>query len=234
MAWVAGADGCKAGWVRVCLCLETRRIHAEIVAKAESLLTLPPEPALLAIDVPIGLPDAGSRDCDVGARRFLGQPRGSSVFPAPVRPVLRIGDYRDACAAHEQIDGRGLSRQVFAILPKIREVDDWLRGSVESRSRVFEIHPEVSFSTLAGEPIREPKRRTAGRQRRRDLLAKWVGADAIAVGYASIRGSGLVEDDYLDALAAAWTAERVASGAHETLPAQAVVDSTGLPMRIIA
>src|SRR5271157_3482359 len=46
---------------------------------------------IIAIDIPIGLLDAyeiGGRACDRAARKFLGKPRGNSIFPAPVRPVL--------------------------------------------------------------------------------------------------------------------------------------------------
>ena len=234
MAWVAGADGCKAGWLRVSLCLETRSVRADVSAQALALLELPPGPELLGIDVPIGLPDRGSRTCDVAARKLLGRPRGSSVFPAPIRSVLGTTSYADACDAHERVDGRRLSRQAFAILPKIREVDAWLRPCAEARRRVFEVHPEVSFATLAGEPLAEPKRGRSGRERRRRLLAGWIGEEQLSHAYHSVRGAGLGEDDFLDACAAAWTAERLAFGSHRTLPVDPPLDSEGLPMRIVA
>jgi predicted RNase H-like nuclease len=48
----------------------------------EEILDLPEKPAIIAIDVPIGLPEVmppGGRACDRLARRLLG-PRGASVF----------------------------------------------------------------------------------------------------------------------------------------------------------
>jgi len=43
--------------------------------------------ALAAIDIPVGLPDTGSREADSVARKFIG-PRASSVFPCPIRLAL--------------------------------------------------------------------------------------------------------------------------------------------------
>ena len=50
-----------------------------------------PAPAVFSIDIPIGLTDSGPRQCDIQARRLLGARRGTSVFPAPIRPALKCG-----------------------------------------------------------------------------------------------------------------------------------------------
>lgn len=83
---------------------------------------------LIGVDIPIGLPDRGSRTCDVQARNLLGRPRGSSVFPAPIRACLEDWDYGRLCSMHRRQDGRGLTKQAFHLLPKIRQVDDLLRA----------------------------------------------------------------------------------------------------------
>lgn len=83
----------------------------------------PIPPALLAIDIPIGLLD-GTRACDTAARKLLGQPRGSSVFPSPCRAAIQVASYGDACDANELRTGRKLSRQTWGIAPKIKQVDD--------------------------------------------------------------------------------------------------------------
>ena len=44
----------------------------------------------LAIDIPIGIPEAGARPADREARALLG-PRRNSVFPAPVRAAGPAG-----------------------------------------------------------------------------------------------------------------------------------------------
>src|SRR5581483_732956 len=88
------------------------------------LAALAGEPALVAVDIPIGLPsghstDDGRRRCDGAARALLG-PRAVSVFPAPCRPTLSATSYRDACQLEisARQGGSGLSRQAYGILPK--------------------------------------------------------------------------------------------------------------------
>lgn len=233
VAWVAGVDGCKRGWVRASLCLDTRSLRVEVIEDARALLSVDPAALLVAIDVPIGLPERGSRTCDLEARRLLGQPRGSSVFPAPVRSAVRAPTYAEACSRTGSQDGRRVSRQAFAIFAKIAEVDDWLLSSSDARAHVYEAHPEVSFCGLAGRPVAESKRKRAGRDIRRGLLAPWVGEEALARAYQAVRGPGLPEDDFLDACAALWTAERIWKAVHRTLPEVPAADSVGLPMRIV-
>ncbi len=66
---------------------------------------------VIAIDIPIGLPETGPRECDVLARRLLGRARASSVFPAPIRAVLGAKDYQQACAIRHKIEGKKMSKQ---------------------------------------------------------------------------------------------------------------------------
>jgi predicted RNase H-like nuclease len=172
------------------------------------LRTLAELPAGLAlIDIPIGLPAVGPRACDLQARRLLGSPRASSVFPAPARALLAQPQPR-------------CSRQLFNILPKIREAD---RLAVAARGW-FEGHPEVSFALMdGGRGLPEPKRTLTGRLRRRALLAR---------EFADLPQH--LDDDEADAYALLWSARRLASGAELRLPAQAELDPCGLLMQIVA
>lgn len=81
---VAGVDGCRAGWVAFKVELRTRATSLEVIDLPAWLRERPPDLACVAIDIPIGLLE-GPRACDKAARKLLGQPRGSSVFPAPRR-----------------------------------------------------------------------------------------------------------------------------------------------------
>ena len=95
--------------------------------------------------MPIGLPRAGRRACDLLAKQALGKahPR---VFLAPPRDVLAATSYDDAGARHRaHADGLGLSVQTWNIVDKIREVD-----AVADDPRLVEVHPELSFARLAG------------------------------------------------------------------------------------
>ncbi len=179
--------------------------------------------AAIAIDIPIGLPDAGTRACDVDARRRLG-PRRASVFPAPVRATLGAATFADALAAHRAADGRGLSQQAFHLLPKIAEVDAALAGS--DQPRLNEAHPELAFAVLAGAPLSHAKRTPAGAAERLALLAPELGSVRPPVPRGSAR------DDVLDAVALTTTARRIATGRADRL-GDASRDGAGRLMEIL-
>lgn len=227
---IAGADGCPGGW----LCLiasDAKPIVGRIFEDLPALLSFLPGSAVLAIDIPIGLPASGPRACDLEARRLLG-PRASSVFPSPIRSVLRSATYEDACATREAVDGKRMSKQAFAILPKIREVDAVLRQP-GLRCVVRECHPEVSFAQWAGAPLRHPKKKLPGRAERAALIdASWPGERA-RLGAGLPRGR-FATDDLHDAFAALWTAGRIRAGRALELPATVELDEHGLRMEIVA
>ena len=189
----------------------------------------PLPPWLLSIDMPIGLSEAGPRRCDQEARRFLGHPRGTSVFPAPIRPMLPAPDYGEACAIGRASDGRALSRQAWNLLPRIRQLDDLLQRRIPWRQRIGEAHPEVIFQLWAGQPLEEGKRQLGGRRQRRELIeARWPGV--VAAATAQLPRGGWAADDLLDALACLRAAERRATGIALELGGDP--DGTGLAMAI--
>jgi predicted RNase H-like nuclease len=109
-------DGCRGGWIAVID--DGKRLDSRVFPDWSRLMAELPRATIIGVDIPIGLPGRDSRQCDLEARRRLGQPRGSSVFPAPVRGVLTEGlSYPEASDLHRHVDGRGLSRQAYAPLP---------------------------------------------------------------------------------------------------------------------
>ena len=85
---IAGVDGCREGW----LCVEEceGRVTGRIFRAFTDLLAALPGASVIAVDIPISLPEQGKRDCDTAARRALSPTRTSSVFPTPVLGVLLI------------------------------------------------------------------------------------------------------------------------------------------------
>jgi predicted RNase H-like nuclease len=229
---LVGVDGCTGGWV--CVAAQATSVTAFVVPSIEAALARIQVPAVMAVDVPIGLTDAGPRLCDVAARRLLGQPRGTSVFPAPVRAALAGRTHAEASELHEQADGRRLTLQAFGILQKIHEVDALLSRDPSLQNIVREIHPELSFAVWnAGQPMKNRKSRAAGRSERETLIEdRWPGQRAELVG--QLRGSSYKPDDLNDALAALWTAERIHSGAAKQVPAEPPRDRLGLRMEMWA
>lgn len=231
MSGAVGLDGCRGGWVMA------RReasgaVACTVIANLDDLAHQLPIPEVVGIDIPLGLPERGARRCDVDARRRLG-PRGSSVFPAPVRAVLHVEDYAAANARHRATDGRGLSKQAWNLIPKIREADALARRSREWQERLHEVHPELSFAMMSGDvPMRAAKRHPEGQRMRMEALAAVFGAHVVDAAVAGRDRRTTQADDVLDALAVLWSAERLVQGEAEVLGDPAARDATGLVMRI--
>jgi predicted RNase H-like nuclease len=166
---VMGVDGCSRGWVGVAVTgVGVKALFAPTISElAEAALDFG-EVKVMAIDIPIGLPDAGGRKADVLARRSVGL-RSSSVFSTPVRGAVEADIYEDAAQVQRRMGGSGLTRQAFGLRTKIREVDAWLPSAA---CRVVEVHPEVSFAELAREPLAHGKTTWAGAEQRRRLLER--------------------------------------------------------------
>lgn len=224
---LAGVDGIKNGWVAAIL-REDGSTEVHTFPSFRSLIedtTL----ASIVIDIPIGLPDYGARACDLEARRCIGQSRRSSVFPAPIRSMLTAHDWKDACCIRWDREGKKCSKQVAAILPKIREVDSAMTRDLQKRIR--EGHPEVSFFMINRErPMTSKKKTTRGKSERLALLVPC---------FPDIEKNLQVKPralwvDILDAYACLWTAKRIAENQSKSFPQDNVQDGVGLIMEIVA
>ncbi|WP_424184785.1 DUF429 domain-containing protein [Actinokineospora sp. G85] len=89
---MAGVDGMRGGWV-VAVVSAAGVLAWHGVADAAAVLAVTAGCAVVGVDIPLGLPAAGPRPCDLLARGRLG-PARSSVFLAPVRGVLGAADDR--------------------------------------------------------------------------------------------------------------------------------------------
>lgn len=186
------------------------------------------------IDIPIGL-RRSARECDQDARKKLGHPRLSSVFPAPAREVLEATNYEDAKRRSQAATGKALSKQTFNILPKIREVDRLLYNQAEARQIVREIHPEICFWALAGRrPMKFSKKRKQGFQERVDILKhiRPTAEQEISKILGHFRRKDVARDDAVDAMVAAITASADAA-VLRTLPLYPARDAVGLPMEMV-
>lgn len=233
MTWVAGVDGCRAGWFRVARDPASGELRFDVVREARELLGAPPVARVVAIDVPIGLPARGPRPCDAAAREILG-PRRSSVFPAPIRSALAARTRESASRITARADGRRVGVQAWGIYPKIREVDALLRADPRARRRLREAHPEVCFWAWNGRrPMQAPKRSPEGRRERLALVEAWLGPDLLRRARGGRPKRDLADDDVLDAVATLWTAHRILAGRALRLPRAPARDAVGLPMHIV-
>lgn len=239
-AFVAGVDGCRAGWVVVLHPLgDPRAAEVRQLTDFAAILALPEKPVRIAIDMPIGLPERtgqGGRDADVRARSVLGA-RQSSVFAVPSRAAVMCSDYRDACtnALATSEPPRKVSKQAFNIFPKIREIDALMSPALQER--VFEVHPEVAFWALNGrKPLETPKKvksrpNPEGLAQRRRLLER-AGYAPEFLGARHLPLSIAGPDDVLDATVNAWTAARLANGTAIRFPDKPSKDAKGLRIEI--
>jgi predicted RNase H-like nuclease len=82
---------------------------------------------------------------------------------------------------------------------------------------VREVHPEVCFAEMANRPLQHSKRTLAGeRERESILMSADFPPDYVAAN--PIRLKRVKRDDFLDACAALWTAERIAKNEAKRLP----------------
>lgn len=213
---VLGLDACRRGWVGVVVD-DGRFAEAVFAVSAAELVD---GFAVVGVDMPIGTTAGGRRECDVAARAFVGG-RRSSVFNALPTSVLEAGSYAEAAAACVALTGKGLSQQSWGLVAKTREI-----AAMRDTAPVHEVHPEVSFRALHGEPLPWPKTTWDGLMLRRRLLADAgvVVPDAVGVPAAP--------DDVVDAAVVAWTATRIAAGTACSLPDPPQLDERGRPLAI--
>ncbi|MEO9773325.1 DUF429 domain-containing protein [Roseibium sp.] len=235
---VAGVDGCKAGWIAVLRNLnDPADLTLHLFPDVAGLLAFEPQIDIIAVDMPIGLPERigpDGRGPEKAARKHLGM-RQSSVFAVPSRAAVHEEDYLQACATALKTSEppKKVSKQCFYLFPKIREIDALMTPELEAR--VFEVHPELAFWRLNGErEMSLPKKiksraNPEGLNQRRDLLVA-KGLSKTFLDQPPPRGCG--RDDLLDAAANSLIAERIFRGQAEAFPNGYQRDERGLRMAI--
>ncbi len=222
---VVGLDGCRQGWLGA-VWQGPGHAPSAIFLKSlyEAELELPSNTVVIAVDIPLGLLDStvpGGRPCDRQARKLLG-PRASSVFSPPAKESLLATNYEEANRFNRESgpEGTGLSKQSFAIFPKLIDAEKSIARSHWLRDRIIEVHPELCFTAMACSPLKNAKKKAPGKDERRIWLrnSKFENLETFE---SNARKLGAAVDDSLDACAAAWTAWRHADGTAVCLPSDA-------------
>jgi len=239
--WLAGVDICPAGWIAAFAGPAGEELRVRVAMRFADVVSALEAPAVIAVDVPIGLPDRiglRGRGPEAAVRPLLGG-RQSSVFSVPSRAAIYAETFGEACRIGvETSDARKkISKQLYMIVPKIREVDRLLRGDPALVARIYEVHPEVAFWRLNGDrALEEPKKIKGvpygeGLALRRRLLIE-AGLPPACVEAAPPRGAR--SDDLLDALACVAIARRIYKGVARAFPDPPGRDEFGLPIAIWA
>lgn len=235
VSYVAGVDGCPGGWIAVFKPINSKRKPiARVFANFADLITAIESPQIFAVDMPIGLPDKigkQGRGPDWKIRRLLGK-RRSSVYPIPSRSTVYCEEYFEACkvALATSVPSRKVSKQCFALFPKIREVD-WLMTR-DLEERVYEVHPELAFWRLNnGNPMCHPKHTPKGIRERCKCLKNY----GFEHSFLSVeKWKGVKLDDLIDACANAVIAEHIHQNRASPFPENFERDSKGLRIAIWA
>lgn len=234
-----GADGAHGGWLAVCLFENASGGRSTTLALHNTFADLAAvragTDAVMAVDVPMGLLDAVSpRLCDKQARSLLG-PRASTVFAPPSRPLLAAATFDDARALVAELKAAdpaaaGISAQAFGIVPKVREVDTWLRAHPDAQAWLYECHPELSFYALAGGLLADKRSAHGQVSRLQHITGEFPDAGAV-IAASTFRARDADLTDVLDAYAALSSALHFRDGDFEQLGGEP--DSAGLLMRIV-
>ena len=243
-----GVDGCKFGWF--CVGFDDNGDYGfAVFGTFQELLDSVPHAELVLIDIPIGLPEGpGGRECDFAARALIDQAnRKRSVFPTPTRQTVKQvkmcpKNFGAAAALARQSSGKGLTRQAFAITPKIAEVDEALRDPRRSpKPCVREVHPELCFWAFNCKKAMKHRKSTSEGQEERLEVLRSIGvvdakADEIYKQVCSyFFRRQVARDDILDALVAAVTARLVCEqpDGKRSAPTNPPKDNKGLPIEMV-
>lgn len=236
MYW--GIDYCKSGWIAVGLGNNTMQhgLYESIIAfwaahhdDAERVL----------INIPIGLSSGPSeRQADLQAMKTVGQ-RSTSSFQTLTRQSLEHGIKHNfakgvrakASEINHNIVGKKITLQSWGNVPKIYEVDTFLRRTDSARDVFMETHPEVIFWAFSGKPMRYTKKYGLGfAERIQALLLHQPNAMELVSEVFDSYQSSLEDDDALEAVACAVAAQ---CSTLLTMPKTPEVDDEGLPMQIV-
>lgn len=201
---VIGVDGWKTKWIGIVID-ENGFVEGKTFSNLIDVIAMG-EYKVIALDVPIGLPDTPPREADEIVRQRVGE-RRASVFPVPPAFCLD-SDWTDRAKASlesERLFGRGIGCQSFSLMANIRNAQEI---SVAD-DRVYEVHPEFCFYMMNDEvPLKFTKKSWNGQTERLQLLAKhgieFPEMFECDVGRVPI-------DDILDAACSAWSAWRIAN-----------------------
>ncbi|MGW0928259.1 DUF429 domain-containing protein [Streptomyces sp. NPDC002644] len=217
---VLGVDACgKQGWVGIRL-VDGAYAGSLVDLRLGKLIQRAGDADAIAVDMPLGLVEEGWRAADLGARTLLGV-RRSSLFMVAPRAAWQEEDYGAAADRCQELTGNRLSRQTWALRPKLLEAREcWIADG-----RIHEVHPELSFRTLAdGQPLPYAKKTWRGQNLRRALLAE---AGGLVLPDELGEADRVPVDDVLDAAVAAWSAQRIARGTAGSVPEAPERDAEG-------
>ena len=91
----------------------------------------------------------------------------TKVVRPPIQEVLQEATYEEANERSRALVGKGISKQAWNLVPRIREFQQ------VKASDVYESHPEVCFSVMMGHEASHSKKTVEGQDERIELLRQY-------------------------------------------------------------
>lgn len=206
--YIIGIDACKFGWVAIGI-NQSQEFSISKHSTFYSIISTYPNAEKHLVDMVIGLANKNHpRDVEKLAREKLKPNRTSTVFTPPCREAIYKKNHEAAKKKNIAITGKSISIQAWNIVPKIREVDEFVLKNKNLRSKINEAHPELCFATLNnGNPMRFKKSIKEGENERLALLSLFYPKAKIIFeeGSTSFLKKEVKNDDIIDALGLAVT-----------------------------
>jgi predicted RNase H-like nuclease len=224
---IAGVDGCRSGWLIVEADNDLSKAELQFASYWHDVNSTA---RIVAVDMPIGLSRDGVRQCEVEARKLL-SPCASRIFKTFSRGALRFAqnDWNVANQWSKAQGFGGISKQIWNIRPKIKEIDRAI--APKDQARIAEAHPELAFARLNGGRPLDSKHTRGGLAARQEILTA-AGFTNLDNWLRELRGRGAKADDLFDACVLVLTARNILRGEGREVPVVEQRDSRGLKMAI--
>lgn len=148
------------------------------------------------------------------------------------RSVYAEGE-EDQKQANIKVLGKSLAKQSINIIPKIRELDEFLDAHREYKNVICESHPELCFAKLNGSVLRSRKKGFFGISERQHILADYLDKEDLKGLWDKAKELQCNPDDVLDAACLAVAAGLKAQGMYGVVLEHPMKDARGLWMQIV-
>lgn len=186
----------------------------------------------MLVDMVIGLPNNIKQ-----YERKLAKNRHSTIFAVSTRQAVYKVTEEKQKEANLSVIGKNLSEQAIGIIPKMREVNEFLLANEEYMNVIRESHPEVCFARLNGGVLMTKKSVKGdfkgGITDRVQVLSMFLQDLSEEYVRKSAKKLGCKPDDILDAVCLAVTANLDAQGRTEIIPENPSTDDKGLKMQMV-
>ena len=225
-----GVDGCKGGWIASVY--DRGNFDIKKYSSIEELVEANKNYNELLIDMVIGLQSNKDEVRPDNAARALIPGRTSTIFAVPARQAVYADTREQIREANKNALGKDLPAQAIAIIPKMRELDEFLQKNTEHKNRLKESHPEVCFSRLNGSVVMSRKADGEGITERVGIIKQYMPEITEEYIYQEAKRFKCNADDIVDSIVLCITANLATQGKTDVIPEIVQEDVTGLKMQM--